>query len=93
MELLRARPRPTALVCSCDAVARHAIRALAKRGMLLYKEAADGSIGSCKINTKFKGKQVSCLKLRLWALEGDTEEGARQVTVDDMTETDEDSPF
>ena len=68
-------------------------RALAKRGMLLYKEAADGSIGSCKINTKFHGKQVSCLKLRLWALEGDTEEGARQVTADDMTETDEDSPF
>lgn len=68
-------------------------RALAKRGMLLYKEAADGSIGSCKINTKFKGKQVSCLKLRLWALEGDTEEGARQVTMEDMTETDEDSPF
>ena len=33
VELLRARPRPTALVCSCDAVARHAIRALAKRGV------------------------------------------------------------
>ena len=32
-ELLRARPRPTALVCSCDAVARHAIRALAKHGV------------------------------------------------------------
>ena len=32
-ELLRARPRPTALVCSCDAVARHAIRALAARGV------------------------------------------------------------
>jgi hypothetical protein len=68
-------------------------RALAKRGMLLYKEAADGSIGSCKINTKFKGKQMSCLKLRRWALEGDTEEEAKQLTADDMTETDEDSPF
>ena len=68
-------------------------RALAKRGMLLYKEAADGSIGSCKINTKFHGKQMSCLKLKRWALEGDTEEEARQVTADDMTETDEDSPF
>jgi DNA-binding LacI/PurR family transcriptional regulator len=32
-EMLRARPRPTAIVCSCDAVARHAIRALAKCGV------------------------------------------------------------
>ena len=32
-EMLRARPRPTAIVCSCDAVARHAIRALAKLGV------------------------------------------------------------
>jgi len=32
-ELLRARPRPTALACSCDAVARIACRALAARGV------------------------------------------------------------
>ncbi len=32
-ELLRARPRPTALECSCDAVARLALRALAERGV------------------------------------------------------------
>ena len=31
-EILRLRPRPTALVCSCDAVARHAYRALEARG-------------------------------------------------------------
>lgn len=68
-------------------------RALAKRGILLYKEAPDGSIGSCKINTKFKGKQMACIKLRLWALKGATEEEARQTAMDDMTETDEDSPF
>lgn len=68
-------------------------RALAKRGMLLYKEAADGSIGSCKINTKFKGKQMSCLKLKMWALSGDTEEEANRTGAEDMTETDEDSPF
>jgi len=68
-------------------------RALAKRGMLLYKEAADGSIGSCKINTKFKGKQMSCLKLKMWALSGDTEEEASRTGAEDMTETDEESPF
>lgn len=68
-------------------------RALAKRGILLYKEAPDGSIGTCKINTKFKGKQMSCIKMKLWALKGTTEEEAKQTTVDDMTETDEDSPF
>lgn len=32
-ELLRARPRPTALACSCDAVARIACRALLARGV------------------------------------------------------------
>ena len=32
-ELLRTRPRPTAIVCSCDAVARLALRALAERGV------------------------------------------------------------
>ena len=32
-ELLRAQPRPTALACSCDAVARIAYRALAERGV------------------------------------------------------------
>lgn len=68
-------------------------RALAKRGMLLYKEAADGSIGSCKINTKFRGKQMSCLKLKMWALSGDTEEEASRTGAEDMTETDEESPF
>ena len=31
-EMLRVRPRPTALVCSCDAVALHAIRALSEAG-------------------------------------------------------------
>ena len=36
---------------------------------------------------------MSCIKLKLWALKGTTEEEARQTTVDDMTETDEDSPF
>jgi len=87
-EILRKSQRPLEVADYQDIY-----RALAKRGILLYKKAPDGSIGSCKINTKFRGKQMSCIKLKLWALKGTTEEEAKQTTVDDMTETDEDSPF
>ena len=37
-ELLRARPRPTALACSCDAVALHALRALADAGLAVPRD-------------------------------------------------------
>ena len=37
-EILRTRPRPTALVCSCDAVALHAIRALADAGFSVPRD-------------------------------------------------------
>lgn len=87
-ELLRKGQRPLETTDYTDIY-----RALAKRGMLLYREAPDGSIGSCKINTKFRGKQMSCLKLRKWALMGDTEDEARLALIQDMEETDEDAPF
>ena len=37
-ELLRMRTRPTALACSCDAVALHAIRALADAGLAVPRD-------------------------------------------------------
>ena len=68
-------------------------RALAKRGMIRYKQAPDGAIGACKINTKFKGNQLSCIHLYLWALSGDTPEQAKELTADDFTQTDAEDPF
>ena len=66
-------------------------RALAKRGMIQYKTAPDGSVGQCKLNTKFKGRQMQCIKLHRWALMGDApEETQRQ---DGLTETDGPTPF
>ncbi len=39
-EMLRMRPRPTALACSCDAVALHAIRAFSDAGLAVPRDVS-----------------------------------------------------
>ena len=67
-------------------------RALAVRGLIAYKPAADGSIGRTRLNTKWRGQQFSCIKLYRWALSGDTKEEAER-SASEFEETGEESPF